>query len=110
MASVEPNFFEHLKTTDARHVQIEQHHDRQLICPALGESATRKQVIECFDAVTCADDRIGDFGRFECQEGEIGVVVVVLDQKYDLFGHASSKVKANMAPSPGAPSAQMRPP
>jgi hypothetical protein len=54
----------------------------------------RKEIIERFDTVFGAYDRVANLRLFEGHDGEVGVVVVVLDQQDDRRAHdCGSSVK-----------------
>src|SRR5215471_2894925 len=73
--------------------------------------AAAKEVVERFHAVPDAHDGIADARLAECQDGELGIVVVVLHQKNRLCSHRSaSRVKKNVAPRSTSARAHTRPP
>src|ERR1700704_5667402 len=75
--------------------------------------ATTKQIVEGLDTVPHTNQRVFDFCAMKRHHGQVGVIVVVLDQQdHLLFGrHCNSpSVKKKVAPSPTAALAQIRPP
>ncbi len=101
---------EDLEAVHAGQLEVEEddHRPHGHVAPGVGTGG--EQEIQRLDPVAGDDQRVGDLGVPEGELGELQVVGVVLDEQDRGNVHAAPRVKKKVAPSPGRPSAQMRPP
>jgi maltooligosyltrehalose trehalohydrolase len=100
---------QHLQSVHARQLQVEEHdHRAQRAGGGVGPGAEEQG--ERLHAVARDDEGVRDLRVAERELRELEVVGIVLDEKDGGRAHEAPRVKKNVAPAPGRPSAQMRPP
>jgi hypothetical protein len=112
-ACIGANGFEDFEAAELGQFDVEQDHRRKIEWIAIGVLAACEEIVKSFDTVVSTDDRWENFSAAEGHHGEIGVIIVVFDEKDRLLanGHEMApRVKKKAAPLPGDASAQMRPP